>query len=144
MEKFEKNQKKPTKKQSLMTDLDSKVIDEIPPKPKGQSLTLEDIVTLANKVGLEYVKSKKTAEYYDLMKSSKKAECMEKHDDGKKSEAKIRRLAETDSEYIEFLKELSKAKFESEQLKIRYESYKNLFEARRSMLSYQKAEMTLL
>ena len=107
-------------------------------------LTLEDIVTLANKIGLEYVKSKKKADYYELIKASKRAEFMEKHDDGTRTETKIRRLAETDSEYINFLEELSKAKFESEQLKIRYESYKNLFEARRSMLSYQKAEMTLL
>lgn len=117
--------------------------DNYSPK-KSVHLTLEDIVSLANKIGLEYVKSKKEAEYYELMKSSKRAEFMEKHDDGTKSEAKIRRLAETDPGYIEFLEKLSAAKFESERLKIRYESYKNLFEARRSMLSYQKAEMTLL
>ena len=115
-----------------------------PQKTNKTPLTLEDIVTLANKIGLEYVKSKKKADYYELIKASKRAEFMEKHDDGTRTETKIRRLAETDSDYINFLEELSKAKFESEQLKIRYESYKNLFEARRSMLSYQKAEMTLL
>ena len=111
---------------------------------KTNKLTLEDIVTLANKIGLEYAKSKKTAEYYELMKPSKRAEFMEKYDDGKRTETKIRRLAEIDSDYVSFLNELSKAKFECEQLKIRYESYKNLFEARRSMLSYQKAEMNLI
>lgn len=111
---------------------------------KPSKLTLEDIVTLANKIGLEYAKSKKNAEYYELMKPSKRAEFMEKYDDGKRTETKIRRLAEIDSNYISFLNELSKAKFECEQLKIRYESYKNLFEARRSMLSYQKAEMNLI
>lgn len=111
---------------------------------KPQTLTLEEIVSLANKIGLEYVKSKKIAEYYELMKASKRAGFMEKYDDGKRTETKIRRLAEIDEDYINFLKDLSQAKFECEQLKIRYESYKNLFEARRSMLSYQKAEMTLL
>lgn len=127
-----------------MTQEENVSKEELPSQQKGQSLTLEDIVTLANKIGLEYAKSKKKAEYYDLMKPSKRAECMEKHDDGTKSEAKIRRLAETDPDYIEFLEGLSKARFDCEQLRIRYESYKNLFEARRSMLSYQKAEMTLL
>ena len=33
---------------------------------------------------------------------------------------------------------------DGDKLRIRYESYKNLFEARRSLLSYQKAEMKLL
>ena len=69
---------------------------------------------------------------------------MEKYDDEKRSEAKIKRLAETDKSYKDFLDKLSEAKASSERLKIRYESYKNLFEARRSMLSYQKAEMRLI
>lgn len=127
-----------------MKETEETTREEAASKSKTANLTLEDIVTLANKIGLEYVKSKKDAEYYELMKASKRAECMEKYDDGKKSEAKIRRLAETDPDYVSFLEKLSKAKFECEQLKIRYESYKNLFEARRSMLSYQKAEMSLL
>ena len=127
----EKEKKKPKEENSQKTN-------------NSQNLTLEEIVTLANKIGLEYVKSKKKADYYELIKASKRAELMEKYDDGTRTETKIRRLAETDSDYMSFLEELSKAKFECEQLKIRYESYKNLFEARRSMLSYQKAEMTLL
>ena len=69
---------------------------------------------------------------------------MEKYDDNKRSEAKIKRLAETDEIYRDFLDNLSEAKAICERLKIRYESYKNLFEARRSMLSYQKAEMRLI
>ncbi len=127
-----------------MTEKEESIKEDSYSPKKSSHLTLEDIVSLANKIGLEYVKSKKDAEYYELMKASKRAEFMEKYDDGTKSEAKIRRLAEIDPGYIEFLEKLSAAKFESERLKIRYESYKNLFEARRSMLSYQKAEMTLL
>ena len=111
---------------------------------KNKPLTLEDIVTLTNKIGLAYAESKRKAEYFELMKPTERARLMEKHDDGKLTETKIRRLAETDSEYINYLEKLSKAKFECEQLKIRYESYKNLFEARRSMLSYKKAEMSLI
>jgi hypothetical protein len=109
-----------------------------------ESLSLEEIVNLSNKVGLEFVIAKKEADRYDLLKSSQRSRLMEKHDDGKKSEAKIKRLAESDPEYIEFLEKYIEAKFRSEQLRIRYESYKNLFEARRSSLSYQKAEMNLL
>lgn len=109
-----------------------------------EKMNLEDIVHIANKIGMEYAKAKKDAERLDLLKATKRAKAMLKYDDGKASEAKIKRLAETDEEYVEFLIELSAAKSEAEKLRIRYESYKNLFEARRSMLSYQKAEMKLL
>ena len=107
-------------------------------------LNLEEIVHLANKVGMEYVAAKKKAERCELMKATSRARAMERYDDGKRSEAKIKRLAEMDADYVRFLEELAEAKAESERLRIRYESYKNLFEARRSMLSYQKAEMKVL
>jgi hypothetical protein len=109
-----------------------------------EKMNLEDIVHIANKIGMEYAKAKKDAERFDLLKATKRAKAMLKYDDGKISEAKIKRLAETDEEYVEFLIDLAAAKSEAEKLRIRYESYKNLFEARRSMLSYQKAEMKLL
>ena len=127
-------------------------IKQARPRPQGQGasssgkekMNLEDIVHVANKVGMEYAKAKKNAEHLELLKATKRAKAMLKYDDGKMSEAKIKRLAETDEDYVEFLVELSSAKSEAEKLRIRYESYKNLFEARRSMLSYQKAEMKLL
>jgi hypothetical protein len=105
--------------------------------------SLEDIVNLANRVGMEYVAAKKSADRLELLKATMRARAMEKYDDGKLTETKIKRLAEIDSEYVGFLEELSLAKGEYERCKIRYESYKNLFEAKRSMLSYQKAEMRL-
>ncbi|MEZ4742545.1 MAG: hypothetical protein R3B45_08870 [Bdellovibrionota bacterium] len=109
-----------------------------------EHLSLEDIVHLANKVGMDYVAAKKEHDRLELMKATVRARIMLKHDDDKRSETKIRRLAETDAEYVEFLEKLSHAKAEYERLKMRYESYKNLFDARRSMMSYQKAEMKLL
>ena len=108
-----------------------------------EALTLEEIVSLTNKVGLEFVAARKEADRYDLLKSSKRSCLMEKYDDGKKTETKIKRLAESDPEYIKFVEQYVEAKFVAEQLRIRYESYKNLFEARRSSLGYQKAEMNL-
>lgn len=113
-------------------------------KLQTEKLSLEDIVNLANKVGLEFVAAKKTADRLELLKATMRAKAMEKYDDGSRSEAKIKRLAEMDSEYVAFLEELTNAKAEYERYRIRYESYKNLFEARRSMLSYQKAEMRLV
>lgn len=111
----------------------------------GTSLNnLEDIVHLANKVGMEYALAKKESDRYELLKATYRARAMEKYDDGLRTEAKIRRLAEIDAEYVEFLEKLSQAKAETERLRIRYESYKNLFEARRSLLSYKKAEMNLV
>lgn len=112
-------------------------------KPTDQ-WTLEEIVRLANDAGLAYVAAKKQAERLELLKPTRKAEAMERYDDGKQTETKIRRMGEMDRTYVEFLEQLSEARGESERLRIRYESYKNLFEARRSSLSFQKAEMKLL
>jgi hypothetical protein len=113
-------------------------------KQTSEKMSLEDIVFMANKVGMEYAKAKKEAEHLDLLKPTIKSRAMIRHDNGEVSEAKLKRLGETDEEYVNFLLELATAKSEAERLKIRYDSYKNLFEARRSMMSYQKAEMKIL
>ena len=110
----------------------------------SERLGLEDIVHLANKVGLEYVGARKEAERLELMKNTVRARIAIRLDDGSQTEAKLKRLMETDPEYEEFLHKLVTARAEAEKLRVRYESYKNLFEARRSLLSYQKAEMKLL
>ncbi len=110
----------------------------------ADKLGLEDIVHLANKIGLEYATAKREAERLDLLKPTVRARVSIRLDDGELSEAKLRRLTETDDEYVNFIEQLVVAKGECDKLRIRYESYKNLFEARRSLLSYQKAEMKLL
>ena len=110
----------------------------------GDKLGLEDIVHLANRIGLEYATAKRDAERLELLKPTVRSRVSIRLDDGSLTEAKLRRLTETDSEYVDFIENLAQAKGESERLRIRYESYKNLFEARRSLLSYQKAEMKLL
>ena len=109
-----------------------------------QKLGLEEIVQLSNKIGMEFVEAKQLSDELELMKPVQRAKAMNRYDDGKVSEAKLKRLAETDEEYVEFLKNLNTAKAKSEKLRVRYESYKSLFEARRSMLSYHKAEMKVL
>ena len=111
---------------------------------KFDRLGLEDLVKLTNKIGLEYVDAKKNAEYFDLMKASVRAKIAIKLDDGNMSEAKLRRLTETDDEYVAFIEKLTEARRNADRLKVRYESYKNLFDARRSLLSYQKAELKLI
>lgn len=113
-------------------------------KKTTDKINLEEIVKLANKIGLEYVAAKKEAEYLELMKSPTKAKIALRLESKEISETKLKRLTEADPEYIEHIIKLTKAKEKAEQLKIRYESYKNLFDARRSMLSYQKEEMKLL
>lgn len=118
--------------------------DRKQPRPDSEKLGLEDIVHLANRVGLEFATAKKESERLELLRPTVRARISIRIDDGKISETKLRRLTETDPEYIDFIEKLSDAKGECERLRIRYESYKNLFEARRSMLSYQKAEMKLL
>ena len=110
----------------------------------ADKLGLEEIVHLANYVGLQYASLKKEADRLDLLKPTVRAQIMTRLDDGEISETKLKRMTEIDEEFIAFLEKLSEAKGESEKLRIRYESYKNLFEARRSLLSYQKAEMRTL
>lgn len=110
----------------------------------GDKLGLEEIVHLANKIGLEFANAKREAERLELLKPTVRARIAIRLDNGEISEVKLKRLTETDPEYIEFLDKLVNAKGESERLRIRYESYKNLFEAKRSLLSYQKAEMKLI
>jgi hypothetical protein len=109
-----------------------------------RKLGLEEIVQLTNKVGLDYVEAKQKAEELEILKPVRRAQAMAKYDNGKNSEAKIKRLAEADEHYVEFLLTLAKSKADSERLRVRYESYKSLFEARRSALSYHKAEMKIL
>lgn len=106
-------------------------------------MSLEDIVHRANKVGMEYCDAKQVSERLELLKPSERAKAMEKYDDGSRSEAKIKRMAEVDPDYIGYLEKLNEAKAQADKLRLRYDSFKNLFEARRSLLSYQKAEMRL-
>jgi hypothetical protein len=114
------------------------------PSTSSDKLGLEEIVHLANRIGLEYATAKRDAERLELLKPTVRSRVTIRLDDGSLTEAKLRRLTETDPEYVEFIEKLAQAKGESERLRIRYESYKNLFEAKRSLLSYQKAEMKLL
>ncbi len=122
--------------------------DKEPSKPQdGKSwdkLGLEEIVHIANKVGLAYVDAKKKAEHFELMKPTVRARIALRLDDGELTEARLKRLTETDPEYLEFLEQLVESRRESDRLKVRYDSYKNLFDARRSLLSFQKEEMKLV
>lgn len=107
-------------------------------------LGLEEIVHLANKVGLEYASAKKDADRLELLKPTIRARIMIRLDDGEMNETRLRRLTETDPEYVEFLEKMAETRGEADKLRVRYESYKNLFEAKRSLLSYHKAEMKLV
>ena len=73
----------------------------------NSSLSLEEVVMLANRVGMEWAHAKKKSDRLELLKPSFRAKIMEKYDDGETSEAKIKRQAEQDAEYIKFLEKLS-------------------------------------
>ena len=127
-----------------MTELHDKRREKSPEAQAADKLGLEDIVHLANKIGLEYARAKKDAERLELLKPTVRARVAIRLDNDDLSEARLRRITETDAEYVDFIEQLAEAKGEEGRLRIRYESYKNLFEARRSLMSYQKAEMKLL
>lgn len=115
--------------------------DETPTLIK--EMALEEIIQISNKIGLEYVDKRKDAERLELLRTSVRAKIMNRLErQGEKiPEARLKRLAEADFEYIELLEKIATARADAEKLRIRYESYKSLFDARRTMISYKKVEL---
>ncbi len=111
-----------------------------------KEMGLEEIIQLANKIGLEYVEKRKEAERLELLRTSIRAKIMNRIEltSEKIPEARLKRLAEADMEYIELLEKIVNSRAETEKLRIRYESYKSLFDARRTMISYKKIELKTL
>jgi hypothetical protein len=109
-----------------------------------RELSLEEIIVLANRLGIEFVEKRKEAERLELLRSSVRAKIMNRIEDElgeRASENKLRRLAEADSEYISLVEQIAESRAEAEKLKVRYDSYRNLFDARRTLISYRKAEL---
>ncbi len=116
------------------------------PTTQIKEMGLEEIIQLANKIGLEYVEKRKEAERLELLRTSVRAKIMNRIEltGDKRPEARRKRLAEEDSKYIELLEKIVSVSAETEKLRIRYESYKSLFDARRTMISYKKIELKTL
>ena len=131
----------------MITKREPKQID---PKHNDTSslreLGLEEIIHLSNKLGIEYAEKRKEAERLELLRTSFRSKIMNKLESQEKKipESKLKRLAEASEEYITFLEKIVLARSEAEKLRIRYESYKNLFEARRTLISYKKMELKTL
>ncbi len=111
-----------------------------------KDMALEEIIHIFNKIGIEYVEKRKESEKLDLMRTSIRSQIMNRIEKkiGKFSETKLKRMAEGDDEYIEFLEKIVTSRAESEKLRIRYESYKSLFDARRTLISFKKVELKSL
>ena len=111
--------------------------------PILKEMALEEIIQISNKIGLEYVDKKKEAERFELLRTSIRAKIMNRLELGgeKIAEARLKRLAEADFEYVDLLEKIVSTRAEAERLRIRYESYKSLFDARRTMISYKKVEL---
>jgi hypothetical protein len=133
-------------------DLKTQALKEVPlegvkkplePKKDGKELSLEDIIKLSNRIGLEYIEKRKEAELTELLRTPLRSKIMNRleMEQGKLGEAKLKRLAEVDLEYIDLLKKISILRAEADKLRIRYESYKSLFDAKRTMISYKKLEL---
>ena len=136
-----------------------------------RELSLEEIIQLANRIGLEHVDKRRDAERLELLRTSLRAQLMNRIEQehmeraqeaaraavlaGKDeaaadkiaektaqvAEARLKRLAEAHPDYLDLLDRIAESRAESEKLRIRYDSYRNLFEARRTMISYKKTEM---
>jgi hypothetical protein len=114
-----------------------------------RDLSLEEIIQLANKIGLEYADKRRDAERLELLRTTVRAKIMNRIESEAGSETtipegRLKRLAEADSEYVQLLEQIASTRAESEKLRIRYESYRNLFDAKRTMISYKKTELKTL
>lgn len=111
-----------------------------------KDMGLEEIIHISNKIGLEYAEKRKEAERLELIRTSVRAKIMNRLETQieKIPEARLKRLAEADKEYVELLEKIAIFRAEAEKLKIRYESYKSLFDARRTLISYKKVELKSL
>lgn len=134
----------PAERQGISLPHENSNLSQSKIKTNSDRLGLEEIVQIAHKVGLEYVSLKQEAERLELLRPVIRAKISIRLDTGGISEAKLKRLTDSDPEYIDFLERFAQVKSESEKARIRYESYRNLFEARRSLLSFQKAEMKII
>ncbi len=116
------------------------------PSSTIKEMALEEIIQISNKIGLEYVDKRKDAERLELLRTSVRSKIMNRLElTGEKiPEARLKRLAEADFEYIDLLEKIATSRAEAEKLRIRYESYKSLFDARRTMISYKKVELKSL
>lgn len=118
--------------------------DDGAPRGGNAELTLEQIINLANRIGLEFAEKRREAERLELLRTSLRAQIMnriEAEASERIAEARLKRLAEAHPEYLQLLEDIAYRRAESEKLRVRYESYRNLFEARRTQISYRKAEL---
>jgi hypothetical protein len=112
-----------------------------------KDLSLEEIIHLANRIGLEHVEKRREAERLELLRTSVRAQIMnrlESESSEKIPESRLKRLAEANAEYMKLLEDIAKARSEAEKLRVRYESYRDLFDAKRTMISYKKTELRTL
>jgi hypothetical protein len=114
-----------------------------------RELTLEEIIQLANKIGLEYADKRRDAERLELLRTTVRSRIMNRIEadaglDASIPEGRLKRLAEADAEYVQLLEQIAQSRAEAEKLRIRYESYRNLFDAKRTMISYKKTELKTL
>ncbi|NBX18123.1 MAG: hypothetical protein EBR09_12245 [Proteobacteria bacterium] len=114
-----------------------------------RDLSLEEIIQLANKIGLEYADKRRDAERLELLRTTVRAKIMNRIESEAGSETtipegRLKRLAEADAEYVQLLEQIASSRAEAEKLRIRYESYRNLFDAKRTMISYKKTELKTL
>jgi hypothetical protein len=115
--------------------------------PAGD-VSLEEIAHLIHEAGMIYAQAKARFEKLDLFRPSVKAIAMQNAlnaaPDTKISETRLTHQAEASKEYRAHLEVLAEAQIAFEVARIHYESLRNLFEAKRSQLSYLKAEMALV
>lgn len=108
-----------------------------------KEMGLEEIIHLSNRIGLEYAEKRREAERLELLRTAIRAQIMNRleGEHQKMPEARLKRLAEADDEYTTLLENIANTRGEAEKLRVRYESYKSLFDARRTLISYKKVEL---
>ena len=109
---------------------------------------LESLAYEIEKKGKAWIEAKQVSERYDELKKIVLAEIqnnLELTNTGKElSEARLKRTAEGSDKYRTHIVDMCEVKKNASVAYIEYEALKNLFEAKRSDQSFEKAKMQLI
>lgn len=105
---------------------------------------LEKLVTEIEEAGIYYVELRAIARRYEELKKIKLAQLKRDHakrNDGRISHVQLESKAYADPDYKKFILDLVRTEKESEKAKVRYEACKNLFDAMRTNIAFEREKL---
>ena len=102
---------------------------------------LEKLVDDIQQAGYAWVEAKLLSDQLDDDIKPFLASIMNDHDDNKRSEAKLDRLARGSNSFRKYIEKAAVARAETLKKRVHYDSLQSLFEARRSQFALERAKV---